>query len=141
LINGLYYNYYNFLRIKLLLNKYSFYKFLINLLLQSVYNPISSTIFSIMSVNATETCLINIETFGTFLKVVQGLVKAEDSWPRGPGFKPPLQRPFFNFCLKNKKEGKKDRKNQTDSIKSCCWLDIKAAYKCLWKNVFKNFSG
>jgi hypothetical protein len=79
LINGLYYNYYNFLRIKLLLNKYSFYKFLINLLLQSVYNPISSTIFSIMSVNATETCLINVETFGTFLKVVQGLVKAEDS--------------------------------------------------------------
>jgi hypothetical protein len=23
------------------------------------------------------------------------VVKAEDSWPRGPGFKPPLWRPFF----------------------------------------------
>jgi hypothetical protein len=23
------------------------------------------------------------------------VVKVEDSWPRGPGFKPPLQRPFF----------------------------------------------
>jgi hypothetical protein len=33
------------------------------------------------------------------------VVKAEDSWPRGPGFKPPLWRPFFrhhSFSLEQK---------------------------------------
>jgi hypothetical protein len=27
------------------------------------------------------------------------VVKAEDSWPRDPGFKPPLGRPFFRYHL------------------------------------------
>ncbi len=27
------------------------------------------------------------------------VVKAEDFWPRGPGFKPPLWRPFFSGTI------------------------------------------
>jgi hypothetical protein len=35
------------------------------------------------------------------------VVKAEDSRPRGPGFKPPLRRPFFRHHSFGSKLGKK----------------------------------
>ncbi len=35
------------------------------------------------------------------------VVKAEDSWPRGPGFKPPLWRPFFRHHSFGSKLGPK----------------------------------
>ncbi len=39
--------------------------------------------------------------------------KAEDSWPRGPRFKPPLWRPFFRHHLFGSKVGTKMRKTLT----------------------------
>ncbi len=46
------------------------------------------------------------------------MVKAEDSWPRGPGFKPPLWRPFFRHHSLGSKLGTKIVENSNLAL--CC---------------------
>ncbi len=48
------------------------------------------------------------------------VVKAEDSWPRGPGFKPPLWRPFFRHHSFGSKLGTKLWKTLTWHCCMCC---------------------
>jgi hypothetical protein len=50
---------------------------------------------------------------GTRLGSAGLVVKAEDSWPRGPGFKPPLWRPFFRHHSFGSKLGTKFVKTLT----------------------------
>jgi hypothetical protein len=52
--------------------------------------------------------LVNTKIPTTRVASSRGLVvKAEDSWPRGPVFKPPLWRPFFRHHSFGSKLGKK----------------------------------
>jgi hypothetical protein len=48
------------------------------------------------------------------------VVKAEDSWPRGPGFKPSLWRPFFRHNSFGSKLGTKMWKTLTWHYCMCC---------------------
>jgi hypothetical protein len=48
------------------------------------------------------------------------VVKAEDSWPRGPGFKPPLWRPLFRHHSFGSKLGTKIVETLTWHCCMCC---------------------